>query len=163
MYLLLFYKPSLRFIHGHALTHLWSPIYASFIRSVFFCLLLAITALFGFGRRGSFSSHIYPYMSITVDICPMFGLFIFTNIIFQQLGFWKNLEDSALFLRNTLSIFDVWSFWRIQTCRRLWYQFPRELVGSSVQFFSELSALVSGLLIVQPLVWRCFCGILLLP
>ena len=44
-----------------------------------FGLALASASLIGVGRRGGFSSHIIPDMSITVGYLTSLGLFIFTR------------------------------------------------------------------------------------
>ena len=87
-----------------------SSVDSSLGRSEIFGLALSSAALLRVGRRGGFSSHIFPYVSITVVYLPSLSLFIFIGCVFNTLAFWGNIEGSALFLGVPLYIFDVRCF-----------------------------------------------------
>ena len=81
------------------------PMYC--LESLHIYLALVSAELLGVGWRGGFSSHIFTDVSITVGYLTSLGLFIFKSCVYKTLAFWQNIEDSATFLRVTLSIFDV--------------------------------------------------------
>ena len=68
-------------------------------------LALVSAELLGVGWQGGFSSHIFTDVSITVGYLTSLVLFIFKMCVYQTLAFWKNPEDSAMFLKVILLIF----------------------------------------------------------
>ena len=105
-----------------------SPVDASLWWYEIFGSALSSVALLGVGRRGGFSSHIFPDVSITVGYPPSFGLFIFARCVYNTLEFRKSLEDSSTFLRVPLLIFDVQRFTEeaLKSPANFW-PFPSEL------------------------------------
>ena len=147
VYLLIFYKPSLRFIWVHVLAHFWSPVYASFRRSASFFLRLPARPFSGLVGEVDSPPIFYPDMSISVVIFPIYIVY-FYRVHLQHLGFLGNLEDSALFLRFFLSIFCVcWIFGGLQSCHQIHYQFPRKLLKLFRPIFIEVYALFDRFLV----------------
>ena len=97
------------FIWGRALVHLVSPVYTS-LDGLHIYLEIVSTSLLSVGWHGGFSSHIFPFLSITVGYLSILGLFIFTRRVYNTLAFWRNLEESAPLLGVALSIIFVPSF-----------------------------------------------------
>ena len=110
IYLLLFYKHIIGSSGAMHLCMFSSTVDASLRWFEIFGLALASASLIGIGRRGGFSSHIIPDMSIMVGYLTSLGLFIFTGWIYNTLEFWRKLEDYALLLEVLLLIFDVRRF-----------------------------------------------------
>ena len=79
----------MRFIWGHTLVHVLSPVNAS-SDSLHIHLALFSAALLGVGWRGGFSSYIFPNVSITVGFLP-WGCFILQGII--HLGYLLTLNS----------------------------------------------------------------------
>ena len=103
------YKTSLWFILGHALVHFFHDRRVFQTVRIIFPILYR-TFLLGDGWWDGFSSHIYPYVSRTVGICPVVGLFVFAGYISNKLAFKENIEDSSPLFRVLLLIFDVLHF-----------------------------------------------------
>ena len=86
IYLLLFYKPSLRFIRGHVIVNFLSPVNASFRRSEYVVLRLSAQPFLGLIGKVDFPSMV-------ILLCPsrlasyQFGFFNFCKVCFQNLGF----------------------------------------------------------------------------
>ena len=141
IYLLLVYKPSLCFIWGHALAHLWSPVDASYRRSAYFVLRLLAQTLSGLVSKSA-SPPIFILICLSwlaYSLCWDF-LQIFVS---NALALRENIEDSALLFRFPLSVFMSDLFRRrTQSFRQLWSLFSRNLVGSSVRY-SRHSPLLS--------------------
>ena len=83
-----------------------SPVGVSFGRSTYLsCACQRRTSRGWLARR-----LLFPYFYWCVHhgwLSDQFGFFIFKSCVYKTLAFWKNIEDSATFLRVTLSIFDV--------------------------------------------------------
>ena len=99
---------------------------------------------------------------LSISIFPVMRYFIFTRCVSNTLDFWKNIEDSAPFLRVPLSIIDV---------QRFLGEAPKlsvNLISIYTQdggflrtIFLAFSTLVVRLMMVQPLVCWHFYGIFL--
>ena len=92
------------------------------------------------------------------------GIVYFYKVRFQHLGLLANIEDSTLFLRVSLYILFVRRFRRrIQIRRRIFWPFLCKLPSLSCPISLWVSTLVTGFLIISPLVWQSLFGILLVP
>ena len=105
-----------------------------------FCLALSRVALLGYISQGSFSYHMYYFVSRMVRILPIGFAYFYkvSNTTPWTLG--KIIEGSALLLRVSNQFFCIRIIHRrLQSCQRTWWCFPHELSGSiSLDFLGGL-------------------------
>ena len=153
----------MRFIPGHALVNLLSPIEIS-LHGIYIYLVLVGTDLLGVGRQGGFSSnkvytHLLEWLESSHWVCFVL------QVVFQTLWtFDEKIEGSAPFLRVPLSNIFVWRFMEealmfpggnITASMRSGSSIPSNIIG--------VYALVSGFMITGMLVWCRFVWFLLFP
>ena len=124
----------MRFVRGYALVHLLSPVDMS-SGGLHISPTVFSVALFGVGWQGSFSSHIFPDVSIKVGYLPSLGSFIFIRWVSNTLAFQQNIDDSDPFFTIPILIFLMYNIFRrrIRSCQKNFWPFPPELVVCSVQ------------------------------
>ena len=160
MFLLLFYKPSTRFIQGHALTHLWSLVDAYFRRSAFFVLCLQLRPFSGLLGKAASPPIVTWYVYHGWHL-PRSVVVYFYKVYFQHLSLTEKSWGLRSVLRVALWFFNIsdifgggskrvwWNFWAHLHATWFWY---------SVPIFSAVITIVSGFPIVRPLFWHIFLG-----
>ena len=142
----------------------FSTVEELFRRSVIFDLTIASAALLGVGRRGGLSSHIYPAVSSTVGICPVFWLFSFTRCIVQHLGLSEKSQGICSFLGGSTSACCVQHF--LEEAPKL-LENPMSLSVQYVLSPSYLLGVLRSCIWVDShltaLLWWSFCGLFLIP
>ena len=147
----------MRFIWSRARVHVVSPVNAS-SDGLHICLALVSAALLRVGRRGDLSFHIF-----TPAFWRVWHLIIvfLMGCIRNTLAFWQKPEDSAPFLRVTISIVLYDAFRRMLWCRQNNFSHNSCVICIffPIQYPWGCLLLSMGCLIIWSLVWKLSCGI----
>ena len=146
IYLLLFHKPSLRFIQGHALAHLWYPVDVYFRRCEHFALRLQARPFSGLVYEADYPPIFILMFQARLE-SSQFGFVYFYKVNFWHLGpsekYW-GLCSVLEFPPLDLCVCDF--FGGLQSCHQIHCQYPQDLLKLFCMIFSDISAIISGLL-----------------